>query len=335
MILFPDGALQANTYFLDKKPPVMEVGAWSEGIDGNVAVTVTGSLAMSTTGAIVEEYEEPQPLIFERTGDRLSYLSLELTRLERVETGSERQPVSWYRTEVLESASSPGRQLSLIFYDDGSVEMVSDTLNGEDPTVESGVWEESEDGGVAVTLTGRGDTVYETPDVIAFAAQGEDSLVAAEWDESIYGSEPLELTLQDVEELTQLGTTQVSSAGAAGVADYEVPTGAIAVFNSGVLPAASTPGLVKRLVLFEDGTVQMVSDYLNGEAAVIELGTWQEESDGTFVVTLTGPIGRPYRTPDVLTFARADDGVSATEFDPDIYGSQGLTMTTEFLGEAQ
>jgi hypothetical protein len=335
MILFPDGALQANTYFLDKEPPVMEVGAWNEAIDGSVAVTVTGSVAMSTTGAIVEEYVEPQPLVFERAGETLTYLSLELTRLEKVETVSERQPVSWFQTEVMESASSPGRQLSLILYDDGSAEMVSDTLNGEDPIVESGVWEATGDGGVTVTLTGRGETVYETPVTIPFAAQVDESLVATEWDEMIYGSEPLVLTLQDVEELSQSEVPQRSSADAAGVSDYEVPTGAIAVFRSGVMRSASTPGLVKRLVLFEDGTAQMVSDYLNGEAAVIELGTWQEESEASFVVSLTGPIGRPYRSPDVLTFARADGGVSATEFDADIYGSEGFTMTTEFLGEAQ
>lgn len=99
-----------------------------------------------------------------------------------------------YQSDVLPAADTSGRQITLALSDDGAAEMSTDYLNDEPPIVEIGAWAGSGDETITVTLTGREDLEYDEPTVIVFAVEG-DTLTAIDYDEALYGSEGLTLTL--------------------------------------------------------------------------------------------------------------------------------------------
>ncbi len=364
MILYESGDVQASTYYLNNEPPVQESGAWAANVDGSVTVTVTASADQT--------YDQPQTLVFQRSRDTLSFLSLQLTRIEAAPASSGPQPTAWYQTDVMPAASSPGLQKSLILYDDGSVQMITDYMNGEAPIVEVGETIDNGDGTITVTLTGQPNSTYASPDVITFALEG-DALTATAYDETIYGSAGLAFTAQPLDGLPAeesaasdaatgdgvasdapamtdtvvlTGTEGLSessvltesaapaaeapAASAPEAAPFEVPSGAVGVYATDMLPAASSPGMQMRLVLFADNSAQMITDYLNGEDAIIELGKWTESADGNISVSLLGRIANVYAEPVEFVFERTDTGLTATEYDTAIYGNSGLDLNTEF-----
>jgi uncharacterized lipoprotein NlpE involved in copper resistance len=378
LILYPNNTLQSSTWYLNNELPIIEDGSWADNGDGTVTLTVTGSSERT--------YETPQELIFDYDGETLTYLSLTLSRLEPVAPSSGPEPVAFYTSGVEPAADSGGIQRSLIFYDDNSVQLVSDFLNGEPPVVEEGSWAENEDASLTVTLTGTEDAAYAEPVVITFSL-GDGTLTATEWDENLFGTAGLSFSEQDLDELmledeapvsgepaiepAAVLTTTLDGESAAGApvtttvpatgtgaatetesvtgsepttagaaADetaalldlaqpFEAPSGAQAVYVSDVLPAASSPGRLLRLVLFEDGTNQLVTDFLNGEPPVLEIGTWAESTAGEIDVTISGQIASPYVEPIVTTFAQVDDTLVAVQWDEAIYGSEPLTLTLE------
>lgn len=365
-ILYEDGTVQANSYFLNGEAPIMEVGTWQE-------EAATSAVTMIITGSDAGDYDQPQIFNFVRRNNSLSYQGLTLNRIPAAEIAPAPEPMGYFQSEELPAASSPGLQYSLVFMDDNSVFLVSDYLNDEAPIVEMGSWEDNDDSTWTVSLTGTADRDYEVADIITFALSADETtLTAVEWDETVYGSEPLLLTESPLDELDLDALT--GSAPAAEAADaevtpeatpepaaevtpepteepteeptgepteepvalpeFEVPDSAIAVFATGVMPAASSPGLVMRMVLFADNTLQMVSDYLNGEAAVIELGNWVDNGDGTLDVEILGrPLGL-YDEPVNITFTVSDDGsLVATDYPLEIYGSEGLQMDVEFVAQ--
>ncbi len=98
------------------------------------------------------------------------------------------------------------------------------------------------------------------------------------------------------------------------------------------LPAADTPGRAMILTLNPDGSATMSTDYLNGQPAIVETGTWQVNDDGTVTTSFTQVGENMLATPDVITFAQQDNALVAVEFDPEAYGSEGLTLVKN--GEA-
>lgn len=98
------------------------------------------------------------------------------------------------------------------------------------------------------------------------------------------------------------------------------------------LPAADTPGRAMILTLNPDGSATMSTDYLNGQPAIVETGTWQVNDDGTVTTSFTQVGENILATPDVITFAQQDNALVAVEFDPEAYGSEGLTLVKS--GEA-
>ncbi len=97
-----------------------------------------------------------------------------------------------------------------------------------------------------------------------------------------------------------------------------------------MLPAASSPGRDITLNLKPDGSVELSTDYLNGEAPIVEIGTWQDDNDGTATVTLTGrPGGQAYDTPNVITFRLVKGELIAVVYDINLYGSEGLRLTRQ------
>ena len=69
------------------------------------------------------------------------------------------------------------------------------------------------------------------------------------------------------------------------------------------LPAADTPGRTLTAQVAEDGTVQVSSDYQNGQPPIVETGTWTANPDGGLTVTLTEQDGQPYFEPQTFQVA--------------------------------
>lgn len=353
LILYDDGSLQSSTWYLNGEDPIIEVGDWSDNGDGSVTVTVTGTNERT--------YDAAQELAFDYDGDVLTYLSLTLNRVPAAGSAPAAEPVAIYASDTLPAASSPGREISLVLYDDGSAQMITDFLNGEEPIVELGEWVDNGDDTLTLTLTGREDRTYDEPEVIVFAL-ADGTLTATEWDETTYGAEGLTLTEQDLDAMMDEMMTDEASAEAvdetpvltapetpaveepvveesaveepaAGegtaleIPPFDVPAGAVTVYTSGLQPSASSPGRVSYLVLFDDGSSQMVTDYLNGEEPIIEIGTWEETDGGELVVTLLGPITGLYAEPVVTTYTVSDGTLTALEWDEAIYGAEPPTMT--------
>ncbi len=86
------------------------------------------------------------------------------------------------------------------------------------------------------------------------------------------------------------------------------------------------------LTLNPDGSATMTTDYLNGQPVIVETGTWQVNDDGTVTTSFTQVGENVLATPDVITFAQQDNALVAVEFDPEAYGSEGLTLVKN--GEA-
>jgi uncharacterized lipoprotein NlpE involved in copper resistance len=324
MIVYVDGSLQADTYYLNNQPPIMELGTWLDNGDGTLTATITGTTE--------RDYDTPEELTFSYDGETLNSGALMLNRLPEAEMTVERAPLAYFVSDTLPAASSPGRQIKLIFYDDNSAEMITDYMNDEAPVVEVAQWSENVDGTVTLTITGQIDREYVEPNVIAFELQGEE-LVSVEWDESLYGSEGLTLTQQPVEEIGADDTESDSASDADTAVEIEVPDGAMAIFTSGGLPAASSPGIDVTLVFFDDNTAAMTSDYQNGESPIVEIGEWVENEDGTVTLTLTGTVLRQYDKPVEIVFEVTDSGLLATEFDVSLYGEAGLEFETQYLAE--
>jgi hypothetical protein len=59
---------------------------------------------------------------------------------------------------------------------------------------------------------------------------------------------------------------------------------------------------VVELVLLDDGTAAMRTDYLNDEAPLVEIGVWGETED-TVTVTLTGSPDQEYDEAVTIVFA--------------------------------
>ncbi|MCB0196183.1 MAG: YbaY family lipoprotein [Anaerolineae bacterium] len=184
-------------------------------------------------------------------------------------------------TASLPAADTPGREMTLTLNADGTATRTTDYLNGDAPIEESGSWEDNGDGTVTVTLTGR--PTVETPDVITYALV-DDVLTAVEYDVEAYGSEGL--SLQKQAETVDETTVQ--------------PENVVGIYKT-MLPGGSSPGLDSTLYLNVDNTVRLVSDYLNGDPPIDEMGTWAVENNQV-VVTLTGQTDRVYDTPVVTTY---------------------------------
>ena len=96
------------------------------------------------------------------------------------------------------------------------------------------------------------------------------------------------------------------------------------------LPAASGPGRLVALTLNADGSAEMSTDYQNGKPPIVEVGSWQDNRDGTATVMLTGRAdGTQYFQPDVITFGLQGNELKAIAWDQAVYGSEGLTLTKQ------
>ncbi len=107
------------------------------------------------------------------------------------------------------------------------------------------------------------------------------------------------------------------------------PAGFVGMYTAS-MPSASSPGREVTLLINSDGSAQLSTDYLNGKPPIVEVGNWQDNSDGTMTVSLTGrPDGTTYNQPDVVTFGLQSNTLTAIAWDRNVYGSEGLTLTRQ------
>ena len=291
---------------LDGDAPAAEVGTWMATV-----YTVTVNL----TGTVDSAYDEPDVLSFgflkDGTGrmaafeyDAAKYgdqglLMTYIPQLPELMAAAEAQAMpeipGVYTSDVLPAADSPGLVQTLALFENGALQNTYNYLNGEAPVVELGTWSDNGDGTVALEMTGTIDAEY---------------------------AEPVTTTVTVTENQLDVDGTLLNKLPAVDVAAAATP---IAIYQSDTLPAAASPGREIELVLYEDGTALMSTDYLNDEAPVEEAGTW-ELADDTLTVTLTGQAGQAYDAPVTIVFTDEGDQLVAVEYDESRYGTEGLVL---------
>ncbi len=194
LTLYANNNAEQTTIYLTKGA-VTEVGTWEAQNDGSIALTITGTME--------EEYAKSTVTVLSRTGDMLQdgallfFLLSEITPA-MMDAMLTPEVLAVFASDTLSAASSPGRVVTLTFFADNTLTMSTDYLNDEAPIVEIGTWAEKGDT-VTVNLTGREDVDYDEPVVIVFEMDEDGQLVAVDYDEALFGSEGLTLIEQPVE----------------------------------------------------------------------------------------------------------------------------------------
>ncbi|HAJ37323.1 MAG TPA: hypothetical protein DCL15_16765, partial [Chloroflexi bacterium] len=213
-------------------------------------------------------------------------------------------PAGVYVSNVYPAADAAGYVVLLALYDSGNAEQTTTYLT-KGAISEIGVWAEELDGSITVTMTAQLDgDEYAEPVVTLYAREGE-TLIDG----------PFELV-----KLEQITPEMMDAMMAPAV---------MARYQSDTLPAASSPGRIITLTLFDDGSLTFATDYLNDEPVVTEVGTWEEDADGALTITITGQDGESYAEPTVIVFEQDGDQLVAVEYDEALWGSEGLTLTAQ------
>lgn len=205
-----------------------------------------------------------------------------------------------FQSDVIE-ADDGERQYTLNLGAGEGAAFITDSLDGEEPLTEIGQWS-ANIYTITVVLTGTVDTLYEEPEELAFGfvKDGTGRIVAFEYDRERYGDQGL--TLAYAPQLAEL------------LAEAEAAANQIAgIYNSDVQPAADTPGLVQTLALFETGEAQNTLNYLNGEAPIVELGTWTDNEDGTIELVIEGTLEKEYDEPVTTVYTVAEQQLQAED----------------------
>jgi hypothetical protein len=290
-IFYDDGTLLFSTYSLNGDLPILEVGTWAADVDGSYTITATGTTE--------EDYDEPVAVPFTVSDNGTITISgVDLYPVANLNLANAPTLVAEFQSDAITDTTGVTQTVTLALYDDLSAEMTSDYLDGSDPTTEYGEWSLSDASDVlTVTLTSNVDGEYDTPVEWLFDVAADDTLILSNDDEGIYGEDGLTLSAVEVDgtELMEGDTTSSDTSGDTTsddvAADSETAAGT-QLFQSDVLPAASSPGLQLTLGLLDDGSAAIDYDYLNGEDAITNTGEWVDNGDDTLTVTFTeGPNG--------------------------------------------
>lgn len=210
---------------------------------------------------------------------------------------------------------------------DGTAEVISNYQTEDDAIVEVGTWVDNGDDTVTLTVTGTTDGDYAAPIDLVFTITAEGALVVPGAENGAFGLDGL--------------TLNPASIGNRDAILAQIPENAL-VFQSDVLPAASSPGLQLTLAVFDDGSLTLVSDYLTEGNIVVEVGSWTEAEDGSLLVTLTGQVAdgegevTEYEAPLEFVFTVNDDNsLALVDEGGALFGDAGLTLIpTEATGAA-
>ncbi len=213
---------------------------------------------------------------------------------------------------ALPAATCCGQDLSLYLNFDNTTQLITDYLNGEAPLVEVGDWK-IDDSLVLVTITGQENQAYDNPNLITFGYQ-DDTLTSIEEE----GSGSLGRHFIKFE---ALAFNQKSLPYDAVTAAQQIQDKGLVGIYKGALPGATCCGLDITLYLGVDNTAKFITNYLNGEAPIVEIGDWAANDEGGLTLTLTGQENQTYESPNIIQL-ELKDGVLITE----VYGPDGLLL---------
>ncbi len=288
--LYDNGNMEQFNIYLGKGV-ISEVGIWEEDVDNTITVTATGTPD--------EEYSEAVSVTYQFTGDSLVDGAFVLALWPEVtpeEMANAVDPSGVYVSNVYPAADAAGYVALLALYDNGAAEQTTTYLT-KGAITEIGAWAEEIDGSISVTMTGplEGDA-YAEPAVTLYTRNGD-----------LLADGPF--VLFKLEEITP------------EMIDAMTTPAAVAVFESETLPAASSPGRILTLTLFDDGTLTFDTDYLNDEPVVSEIGVWEESSEGALAISITGSADEEYSTPVEIAFEQDGDQLVAVDYDEALWGS--------------
>lgn len=214
------------------------------------------------------------------------------------------QPFVGIYKSILPGASSPGINGTLYVSYDGTTREVNDYLNEDGALVEYGTWALNDDGTIEFTVTGTDDRQYEEP--VSYRYRYEDKVLVAEPNEP--DASYMQRTWYAFDTLVYDGLAMPYDAESADMAVEEGFAGYYLNFSR----SASCCGLDIMLSLHADDVALVRSDYLNGDPAIEEIGTWAAIDATTVEVTLTGTQDRVYEDP-VVTRYTWNDGAFTDE----------------------
>ena len=359
--LAEDGSVQLTSDYQNGQPPIVETGTWQANADGSLSVSLT-----EQDGQAYFEPQVFQVTLDAATGELMvAGAEGNVVRMARG-TGEPAPEVVQPPAAEEAGAAAPdyvgtyalagpdGGVLTFVLADDSSLRASIDYPDGTPSTVISGTWQANTDGSVTATLTEQDGQTFPPQDIPLFLDTATDELVLAAADGNELrlaraGDEaaavpavttPMTPTvtvtttaaMTATEAMTPTVAMTTSKGMTATVPVTLTPTAALAVdilknTYIATLPAASGGG--ERLIalnLGDDGTARMVTDFQSDDPPVVEIGTWQDNGDGTLTVTLTGQEDKPYDTPVVITFEQDGDLLKMVEYDLALYGSEGMTL---------
>ena len=209
---------------------------------------------------------------------------------------------------LLPGASSPGRDITLFLNRDSGVRRISDYLNDEAPIVEVGAWQFDGER-VQISLSGKENRSYDTPVAVTLELNGEGLIELPPEDG---GGRWTYVRFEDL----AMGKTPVPYNPA--TAHELISTKGFAGNYKAFLPAASCCGRDISLALNVDNSARLRTDFLNGEAAIVDSGTWTTTPDGGVQVEFDDDT-----PPLLLTLV---DGLLITPPDDSRFGSAGLRL---------
>jgi putative lipoprotein len=301
MSLNADGTVERSTDYLNGKAPIVETGTWQDNGDGTATVNLTGR----PDGVV---YEAPDVIKFKLEGavltaveyDQSLYGSEGLILQKQIQAAAPTpQPeavVGIYKT--MTPASSPGIDSTLYLNVDNTVRLVDDYLTGAPAIVEVGSWTIG-NGEVVVTITGQAGQAYNAPPILSFDLSG--NVLATTPAEDVYGTAGRRYLRFD-----PLATGQQSLPYDAAEAAQLMSTSGLAGIYKGFSPAASCCGLDLTLFLNPDHNAILKSDYLNGEAPLVETGVWTTTTT-TLELALAG-------AESPLTFTMTDGALASNDW---------------------
>ncbi len=175
------------------------------------------------------------------------------------------------------AADAPAIDSTLYLNTDGSFKLIDEYV-GKATNTQVGTWAANTDGSATITTTGQLDRKFDKPVIeqVRFADDREETL-------KIDGDKSSQWTRFEA-----LVADYTKETYDPKVATAAIQTGGWAGLYKAALPAADCCGLDITLFLNADKSAEFRSDYLNGKAAISEVGTWTASQTQT--MTSTAPV---------------------------------------------
>lgn len=265
-----------------------------------------------------------------------------------------------YISDSVPLADGADHQITLTLNEDGTVEMTTDSQNGKEPLVEEGTWHQSKKGNIVVDLTSAANKKYKKAIEIVFKIDG-DQLITVGFDKKLYGKDGFTLTLSDSPQASDNGTasndvqnsdTLSETTGITGTetvtetappsqsealtetnpaTDNSSTPADVLTFVSDPLPTADGNDRTLTLELGQDHSATLMTEFADGKESLVEIGTWEQsgKNDNQLDLTLTGTDSKEYDQPVALVFEidQATQSLNAIEYDKDLYGEDGFSLT--------